>query len=104
MSALLVFITCKDLGEGKRIARELVNGGLAACVNLTEVESVYKWKGKTEESEECLLIVKTSEQKFEKLRKKVKSIHSYELPEIIGIKISAGDKDYLSWVKESTSG
>jgi periplasmic divalent cation tolerance protein len=104
MSALLVFITCKDSEEGKKIANELVQGRLAACVNLSKVESIYRWKGKVERSGEYLLIVKTVEERFEELRKKVKEIHSYEVPEIVGIKIETGDKGYLDWLKESTSG
>lgn len=104
MSALLVLITCKDKDEGKKIARELVNGKQAACVNLADVESVYRWKGKVEECAECLLIVKTSEEKFEELKKRVKALHSYEVPEIIGVKVGAGDKRYLDWLSGSTSG
>ena len=104
MTPLVVLITCRDKREGKKIARKLVGEGLAACVNLTGLDSVYRWKGKVEETSECLLIVKTSGGRFEKLRRKVREIHSYKLPEIIGIQIGKGDREYLRWLSESTSG
>jgi periplasmic divalent cation tolerance protein len=104
MSELIVLVTCKDNTEGKKIARQLVEEKLAACVNLIDIESVYRWMGKIKDCGECLLIIKTTEERFEPLRKKVREIHSYEVPEIVGIKIDLGDQDYLTWVRESTSG
>jgi periplasmic divalent cation tolerance protein len=88
--------------EGQRIARELVEKKLAACVNiLPAMESVYRWKGKTESAEEFLLVIKSSQKRWKAVRDTIKKAHSYELPEIISIAIEDGSKEYLKWLAES---
>ncbi len=99
----VVFITvgCKE--EAKKIAQELVDKGLAACVNIIDgIESVFFWQGKTEITSENLLLVKTTKDKLELLTKKVRELHSYSVPEIIWLNLDGGLKEYLDWVKKST--
>jgi periplasmic divalent cation tolerance protein len=71
---------------------------LAACVNITEVTSVYEWKGKIQNDKEKLLIIKTVKSKFGELEEFVKDNHSYECPEIIALEVKAGSNEYMEWV------
>src|ERR1700704_4116696 len=98
----LVLTTCGSPEEARRIAQELVERRLAACVNIVpQIESVYRWKGEVESATEWLLIVKTTADAFERLRDALHKLHSYELPECIEIAIEDGSVQYLSWISES---
>lgn len=91
--------------DAERIARALVEGGLAACVNIVPaVTSVYRWKGRVERGEERLLVVKTRADRFEALREAIISLHPYELPEVIALPIEAGHAPYLAWLDEGVRG
>ena len=99
----VVLVTCGTLGEGRKIARCVVQKRLAACVNVlrSPMSSYYTWKGKLEVAREYLLVMKTSSKRLAKLEKEVKRLHSYEVPEFIAIPVAAGSKDYLTWVERS---
>ncbi|UCC81314.1 MAG: divalent-cation tolerance protein CutA [Candidatus Zixiibacteriota bacterium] len=94
---LVVYVTCGSEEEARRLASMLVENRLAACVNVTDVSSVYEWKGKIENDREKLLIIKTIEQKFGELEEFVKKNHSYQCPEIIALEVKAGSKEYIEW-------
>ena len=99
---IAVFITVPDRKEAEKIAHGLIKSKLAACVNMIGgVESLFRWEGKVDRAEEVLLIVKSRKSKFKKLMTFVKSVHSYSVPEIIALPITAGNKDYLTWIDES---
>ncbi len=103
MSCVVVYVTAKDLAEGRKIAQYLLAQKLAACVNIVNaVESHYSWEGKLEQSSEVLLIIKTRRALFAKLTKAVKQVHSYSVPEIIALPILAGEKKYLTWLAAET--
>jgi periplasmic divalent cation tolerance protein len=74
---------------------------LAACVNILPIHSFYFWKGNIEESKEQLLIIKTTWKLRRKVEKCIKEVHSYEVPEILGVRIRFGSKEYLNWIEES---
>jgi len=99
----VVLVTCATLEEARKIARDVVEKRLAACVNIVThaVESFYTWEGKIEDSSEYLLIMKTSEERVEELQKEVLAIHSYDTPEFVVLPIVAGSEGYLKWVGES---
>ncbi|HEA71057.1 hypothetical protein LCGC14_0780430 [marine sediment metagenome] len=100
MNFYLFLVTVPSLDEGQKIARILVKNKLAACVNIVkDIFSVYSWKGKIEEENEYLLLIKTTDEKSELLIQKIKEIHSYSEPECIGIKIEKGSETYLNWIK-----
>jgi periplasmic divalent cation tolerance protein len=100
---ILILCTVPDRGSGEAIARALVEERLAACVNLVPgLSSTYRWQGKVEQAEEFQLIIKTSGARFEAVRDRIKSLHSYDLPEIIAVPISKGETAYLNWLTEST--
>jgi periplasmic divalent cation tolerance protein len=98
----VVLVTCATLEEARKIAREVVERKLAACVNIVThaVESFYVWEGKLENSSEYLLIMKTSEERVEELQKEVLRLHSYEVPEFVVLPIVAGSEGYLKWLGE----
>jgi len=100
---VVIFITAANKKEAKKIAFALIKEKLAACVNIIEnVYSLFWWQGKVDSNREVLLIVKTRRKLVNKLIKKVKSLHSYEVPEIIALPIIYGDKKYLQWIDDST--
>ncbi|ACI20978.1 MULTISPECIES: divalent-cation tolerance protein CutA [Thermodesulfovibrio] len=103
MDYIVVLITAPNEDEAVKISKILVEEKLAACVNiLKDIRSIYFWQGKIEDEQEVLMIVKTKSELFEELEKKVKSLHSYTVPEIIGIKIKKGSESYLNWISEVT--
>ncbi|MFA6349681.1 MAG: divalent-cation tolerance protein CutA [Candidatus Omnitrophota bacterium] len=98
----IIFVTVPNKKEADKISFALVSQRLAACVNiLSGVRSVYRWQGKVESSKELLLIIKTNSLKVRALIKKVRSMHSYDVPEIIAVPITAGSSDYLEWINDS---
>lgn len=98
---IVVFVTVASPDEGNRLAHALVEERLAACVNRAgSVQSVYRWQGKVEQSDEELLIIKTSERLFKRLKKRVQELHSYSVPEIIALPILKGSESYLQWLGE----
>jgi periplasmic divalent cation tolerance protein len=99
---ILVLTTAGSKEEARKIGRALVERLLAACVNIVpQVTSVYRWEGEIEEAEECLLIVKTTRDAFDRVREAIIEMHSYELPECICISIDDGSLAYLSWIGQS---
>jgi len=100
----VVFVTVPDEENAEKIAREVVQSRLAACVNIVKnISSIYMWKGKVEEGGELLLIIKTSSSAFKRLKDRIKTIHPYSVPEIIAIDVTDGNRDYIKWVLEETS-
>jgi periplasmic divalent cation tolerance protein len=100
---VLVLVSCPDKGEAARIGRMAVEKRLAACATLIpEARSVYRWKGRVEEADEALLILKTREELFQRLERLVAENHPYTVPEIISLKIDEGHIPYLEWIREET--
>ena len=98
----IVLTTSASEDEAQRIANHLVESQLAACVNLVpRIESIYRWQGKVESSREWLLLIKTTAEKFARVRDAIRELHSYELPECIAITIDDGSPDYLKWIEQS---
>jgi len=100
---LVVFVTAGSLEEAQKIAYVLVEERLAACVNIVSpIHSVYRWQGQIHSDEEVLLIAKTGAARMEELARRVKQLHSYQVPEITAVPIVAGAEDYLRWIDEQT--
>jgi periplasmic divalent cation tolerance protein len=103
VQAVVVLVTCGSEEEAVKIAHSLVEERLAACVNfISPVRSIYRWEGKIWDEKEWILIIKTQKKRFEEVEKKVKSLHSYSVPEIISLPIVEGASSYLKWVEEMT--
>ena len=98
----IILTTTASREEAQKIARSLVERKLAACVNIVgPIESIYRWKGAMEASEEFLLIIKTTAAAYERVRDLIRLLHSYELPECIQLSIEDGLPNYLEWIGES---
>ena|ERR1017187_6452924 len=98
----LVLTTCASLEEARQIAQALVEKRLAACVNIVpQMESIYRWKGEVETSTESMLVIKTTQGAFERVRDALRELHSYEVPECIEISVTDGSAAYLRWIEES---
>jgi periplasmic divalent cation tolerance protein len=101
---IVVFVTCGSEEEASKIAHALVDERLAACANIVSpVRSVYRWEEKICDEREWLLVVKAREARFQDLEKRVKSLHSYQVPEIISLPILSGSPSYLKWLEENTT-
>lgn len=101
MEAIVVYITVPTEEEASRIAKTIVEERIAGCVNIVKgIRSIYNWQGKIEDDEELLMIIKTQRHLFERLKRRVKELHSYTVPEIIALPIIEGSEDYLKWLKE----
>ena len=99
---LMVFVTCDARDQAETIAGKVVGEGIAACVNiLPGIRSCYMWEGKLTWSEELLLVMKTTAARFEDLKKRVLELHSYQVPEIVGVGIDVGLEEYLEWMRSS---
>ena len=98
---IVVLVTVGSSKEGERLARALVEEQLAACVNrIKGVQSIYRWQGQVEQSEEELLIIKTKRELFDPLKKRVQELHSYSVPEVVALAIIDGSANYLRWLDD----
>lgn len=99
---IVILTTCPDQAVGARIARELVESGLAACVTrVGPVHSTYRWQGAIQDEPEVLLVIKTVTARYPELEMRLKSLHPYAVPEIIALPIRAASPDYLAWLLEA---
>jgi periplasmic divalent cation tolerance protein len=99
---VLAFSTFPDVETARRIARELVTENLVACANvIPKIESIYRWQGNIEQGDETLVLFKTTAARFAAFEKKLKSLHPYDVPEIICTPTSQGSPAYLEWVREN---
>lgn len=99
---LLALSTFPDHETAQRISTQLVTEKLAACANiLPGVESIYRWKEKIETGSETLVLFKLSEGQQSAFQEKLRSLHPYEVPEIIFLPVTSGLPDYLRWVIEN---
>lgn len=100
----LIFSTIDDSAGARELAREMVKGRFAACVNIIpSLKSIYRWQETIEETDEILLIIKTSSDRVHAAIERLKQLHPYEVPEIIVIDIDEGLPAYLDWIAAETS-
>ncbi|WJI09429.1 divalent-cation tolerance protein CutA [Methanobacterium sp. CWC-01] len=101
----MIYITTSGEEESKQIAKTLLEERTVACANIIpSMKSFYWWEGEIEEDTESILILKTRSDKLDTLIKRVKDLHSYELPCILEISIQNGSEDYLKWLEDSLQG
>ena len=100
---IVILVTCASKKEASLIATKLLDEKLIACANvIKDVKSSFWWKGKIDKAAESLIVVKTVRKNFGKIQKRIKELHSYEVPEIIAVPIIEGENRYLKWIDEST--
>jgi periplasmic divalent cation tolerance protein len=96
---IIILVTAKDKGEAEKISKLLLKERLIACANIVSpVTSFFNWIGKMEKAEECLIVMKSRRDLFAKVVEHVKSLHSYEVPEVLALPIVGGSKAYLDWM------
>lgn len=99
----LVLCNCPTNELAEHIAQYLVEEKLAACVNIIpNVQSFYMLDNQLVEDRETTLLIKTTSSCFNDLEKTIKSLHTYQIPEIIALPITNGHQPYLTWLKENT--
>ena len=100
-SYIQITTTTETKEEAEKIAQYLVVEKLAACVQIAgPITSIYRWKGKVENTQEWLCLIKTREELYDKVETAIKKLHSYETPEIIAVPIIKGSKEYLNWLDD----
>jgi periplasmic divalent cation tolerance protein len=103
MKGLLVLCNTPDLDAANRLARQVVEENLAACVNiLPACRSVYRWQGRIEEAEEIPLLIKTTDTAYAALETRLLELHPYEVPEIVAFSMDCGLPAYLGWLHDET--
>jgi periplasmic divalent cation tolerance protein len=99
---VLATTTTTTMEEARKIAAELVEERLAACVQIVEpITSVYRWQGKVEEEKEVLLLIKSTRDLVPRIAELLDRIHPYEVPELIATPIIGGSNTYLNWLAEN---
>ena len=102
MNPIIIYTSIDSKMNANKLARKLVENNLAACINIIPIEeSIYNWDGKVQSESEFQLIIKTDLSYKSSIEKFIKLNHSYELPEIIFIKVSGGSKEYLDWISSN---
>ena len=100
---LVILVTTVNQEEAVRIGKEMVNAKLAACANVIPgIQSIYRWNGKVVQEEEALLILKSVKARYRALEKAIKTMHAYEIPEIIALPVKEGFNQYIGWVNRET--
>ncbi len=102
MSEIVILSTTDTPELADQIAIALVEAQEAACVNIVpSIRTIYRWEGKVQNQGECLLLIKSMTEKFEAVRSRIRQLHTYQVPEVIAIPITAGDPVYLAWLRSS---
>ncbi len=100
---ILVISTVPSEAEGNDIAQKIVTERLAACVTVSSAnQSFYRWEEHISHDQEFILFIKTRASLFSNLEKRIKALHSYQVPEIIALPILAGSNEYLDWISQNT--
>jgi periplasmic divalent cation tolerance protein len=103
MTYVIAYVTARDQEEAKRIGEAVVREKLAACANIVpSIQSIYWWKGNIEDERESLLMLKTKKTLVARLIKRVKELHSYEIPCVDIIPVVDGNKEYFKWIEDVT--
>jgi periplasmic divalent cation tolerance protein len=101
---LIIFCTTATEQEAAVLGRTLVEEGVAACANIVpQIRSIYRWKEEIWDERETLLIIKSREDLFEKIRSRIRELHSYEVPEITAVHVDKGDAAYVQWIEAVTT-
>lgn len=103
MKPIIIVSTYPNKKSITKIANELIQNKIAACVNITKISSIYSWQGKIENTSEYLALFKTTQKNKKSLKEKIKASHPYDIPEIAEIEITSINTSYLKWLIESTT-
>jgi len=99
---LLVVTTVAERGDAERLARALVERGLAACAQVEAIESVYAWQGKVEQGAELRILFKVASVAYDDAERTIRELHPYELPAIHAIAVERAWQPYRDWVEANS--
>ena len=103
VSEIVVFVTASSADEAERLGNLIVSSGLAACTNIVKgIQSIFWWDNRLNTETECLMIIKTTMDRYSDLENAVRKHHSYSVPEIIALPIVRGSASYLEWIRGET--
>ena len=103
-SEVVVFVTASSNEEAEKLGRMIVESRLAACANLVSgMRSIFRWDNQVSVENECLMIIKTTQERYSELETVIRQHHSYAVPEIIALPVVAGSVSYLDWIRSETS-
>ncbi|MGI6149290.1 MAG: divalent-cation tolerance protein CutA [Firmicutes bacterium] len=102
MKLLAVITTTASQEEARRIAAEVVQRGLGACAQISEIESFYTWKGAVQQDKEYRVVIKTTAELYGVVEQAIKAMHSYELPAIYAVPLVQVYTQYAEWVEDNT--
>src|SRR5216683_6087211 len=99
----IVFTMTSGESEAEKMARVLVEEKLAACANIIgPVRSIYRWRAKVEDAREYLIMIKTRTSLYSRVERRIRELHSYEVPEVIALSIGKGSRPYLDWIFDNS--
>lgn len=99
---MLIITSIDNVQNAEKIAHTLLDEKLAVCINIIpNIRSIYMWQGEKKLEEEVIMFIKTEKNTFPEVLKRLKELHPYDLPEIIGLPISYGLPEYLEWIRNS---
>jgi periplasmic divalent cation tolerance protein len=102
--ALLVLTTLPSANAAAEVAKAVVGEKLAACANiLPALRSIYRWEGKVQDENEVLVLLKTRQGQYERLKARILELHPYEVPEVLAIAVEQGHGAYLDWIRRETT-
>lgn len=102
---MLALTTLPDADAAARLARQLLEARLVACVNILPAgRSMYWWKGQVEEADECVLLLKTTAERWPALKQALPGLHSYDVPELLAFNVADGLEPYLQWLVTEVQG
>ncbi len=104
MTIIAVLTTIDSRDDARAIARSLVEQKLAACAQISTIESVYTWGGEVQQSPEYRLLVKTSEERYPDVEAAIRDLHTYDLPAIIGLRVEHAFEPFAQWVADNSLG
>lgn len=102
MKPAFVISTYPTRSSASETARDLVGSRLAACVNISEISSIYSWKGRIEDASEYIALFKTTQKNSEELKRRIQDSHPYDVPEVAEIDVNSINDSYMRWLTEST--
>jgi len=101
---VLLYVTCADADEARRIGRDVVGARLAACANvLAPHTAIYRWEGEVQEDAEVAMILKTRASLVDAATARIKASHSYSVPCVVALPVAAGNPEFLDWIAEETA-
>ena len=104
MNPTAIFTTAGSADEARRIASALMERRLAACVQITEIETFYRWKGAVQNENEWRLLIKSTDAQYAAVEAAIRELHSYELPAIYAVAFEQAYAPYADWIQEESSG